>query len=125
IVQLFQLVRGGHDRSLRLRPTRAALRELQHQGILPADVVADLQSAYAFLRNLEHRLQYIDDQQTQQLPPGEEERSMVAHAMHCPDYAALLAARNPPRARVTSQFEAVFADKSAAQTDHPLAAIWL
>jgi glutamate-ammonia-ligase adenylyltransferase len=125
IVQLFQLVRGGHDRSLRLRPTRAALRELERQAILPVDAAADLQSAYAFLRNLEHRLQYVDDQQTQQLPPGDEERSMVAHAMHCTDYAALLAALNSHRSRVTRQFEAVFADKSAAQTVHPLGTLWL
>ena len=125
IAQLFQLVRGGHDPSLRLRPTRAALRELERVRILPSDAVADLQSAYAFLRNLEHRLQYLDDQQTQQLPAGEEEREMVANAMNCADYAGLMAALNPHRERVTRQFEAVFADKSAAQTVHPLSAIWL
>jgi glutamate-ammonia-ligase adenylyltransferase len=125
IVQLFQLVRGGHDPSLRLRATRAALHELQRHGILPADAAADLQAAYVFLRNLEHRLQYLDDQQTQQLPSGPEERDLVARAMNCADYAGLLAALNPHRERVTRQFEAVFADKSAAQSVHRLSAIWL
>ena len=125
IVQLFQLVRGGRDPALRLRPTRAALRELERQAILPGPAVADLQEAYAFLRNLEHRLQYLDDQQTQQLPAGEEERDLVARAMNCPDYAGLMAILNAHRERVTRQFEAVFADKSAMQTVHPLSAIWL
>jgi glutamate-ammonia-ligase adenylyltransferase len=125
IAQLFQLVRGGHDPALRLRSTRAALRELERVRILPSDAVADLQSAYAFLRNLEHRLQYLDDQQTQQMPAGEEEREMVARAMGCADYAGLVAALNPHRERVTRQFEAVFADKSAAESVHPLSAVWL
>jgi glutamate-ammonia-ligase adenylyltransferase len=125
VAQLFQLVRGGHDPALRLRSTRAALRELERVKMLPSDAVADLQSAYAFLRNLEHRLQYLDDQQTQQLPAGAEEREMVARAMGCLDYAALMAALNPHRSRVTQQFDAVFADRSAAQTVHPLSAMWL
>ena len=34
-----------------------------------------------FLRNLEHRLQYRDDEQTQTLPGGAGEREALAHAM--------------------------------------------
>ncbi|MEP7085266.1 MAG: bifunctional [glutamate--ammonia ligase]-adenylyl-L-tyrosine phosphorylase/[glutamate--ammonia-ligase] adenylyltransferase, partial [Betaproteobacteria bacterium] len=68
IVQVFQLIRGGRDRTLQARGTRSALRLLGERGLLPLAVVAELQAAYAFLRQLEHRLQYRDDQQTQALP---------------------------------------------------------
>jgi hypothetical protein len=34
----------------------------------------ELRLAYVFLRNLEHRLQYLDDQQTQRLPTSDEDR---------------------------------------------------
>lgn len=125
VAQLFQLVRGGHDRALRLRGTREALRELGRRAILPQDAVADLQAAYAVLRNLEHRLQYLDDQQTQQLPTGAEDRDLIARAMGYEDYPAMLRALNVHRERVTRQFDAVFADRSRAQVVHPLSAIWL
>jgi glutamate-ammonia-ligase adenylyltransferase len=125
IAQLFQLVRGGHDPSLRLRPTRAALSELGRRGILPAEATTHLQTAYAFLRNLEHRLQYLDDQQTQQIPENDIDRNIIARMMQTADYTDLLAALNVHRERVTHQFEAVFADKSPAQAVHPLSAIWL
>jgi glutamate-ammonia-ligase adenylyltransferase len=125
IAQLFQLVRGGRDPGLRQRSTRAALRELARQHVLPPEAVADLMQAYAFLRNLEHRLQYVDDQQTQQLPTGEEERNMVARAMNCMDFAALMRELNLHRDRVTREFEAIFADKSALQSVHPLSEVWV
>src|SRR3990167_2740247 len=63
--QVFQLIRGGRDAQLRIRPTQATLQQLARNGQLPEAVVAELDAAYVFLRNLEHRLQYLDDQQTQ------------------------------------------------------------
>src|SRR5574340_442071 len=63
--QVFQLIRGGRDAQLRIRPTQATLQQLARNGQLPATAVADLDAAYVFLRNIEHRLQYLDDQQTQ------------------------------------------------------------
>ena len=126
IAQLFQLVRGGHDPALRLRSTRAALRELERVQILPSDAVADLQSAYAFLRNLEHRLQYLDDQQTQQMPAGEEEREMVARAMGCADYAGADGrAQSASRAASRASSKPCSRTSLRRETVHPLSAIWL
>ena len=65
IAQLFQLIRGGRELGLQTRSTRAALSQLAVLGIVTPARVEALQTAYAFLRNLEHRLQYLDDQQTQ------------------------------------------------------------
>jgi len=115
--QVFQLIRGGRDAALRIRPTQAALQYLAKNGQLPAPVVADLGAAYVFLRNLEHRLQYLDDQQTQELPVKPEDREIIAAAMGYADYAALLADLDRHRALVNQQFEQIFGAPEEGQDD--------
>ncbi len=109
--QVFQLIRGGRSAALRIRPTQQVLRQLAADGELSADVVARLDRSYVFLRNLEHRLQYLDDQQTQELPEQPEQQAIVASAMGYADFAALLADLNPLREFVNQQFETVFGAK--------------
>ena len=125
IAQVFQLVRGGQDPALRLRPTLATLERLARGRLLPLEAVADLRAAYVFLRNLEHRLQYLEDEQTQRLPASREDQAVVAHAMNCNDYEALLARLEGHRDAVTRQFEAVFADHRAPEAPDPLSRLWL
>ncbi|HYR05191.1 MAG TPA: bifunctional [glutamate--ammonia ligase]-adenylyl-L-tyrosine phosphorylase/[glutamate--ammonia-ligase] adenylyltransferase, partial [Gallionella sp.] len=115
--QVFQLIRGGRDAQLRIRPTQAALQQLAKSGQLPAQVVADLDAAYVFLRNLEHRLQYLDDQQTQELPEKLEDQEIIADAMAYADYAALLKDLNHHRALVNQQFELIFGVPEEGQQD--------
>src|SRR3989338_4271545 len=115
--QVFQLIRGGRDAQLRIRPTQAALQQLAKNGQLPAPVVADLDVAYVFLRNLEHRLQYLDDQQTQELPEKTEDREIIADAMGYADYATLLDELNRHRALVNQQFEQIFGAPEEGQDD--------
>ena len=109
IAQLFQLIRGGREPALQTRSTRAALSQLAALGIVTAERVEALQAAYAFLRNLEHRLQYLDDQQTQLLPANDEDRQRIAEAMNLADWPALLYVLNRHRQQVTTEFEALFA----------------
>ena len=116
IAQVFQLIRGGRDVTLRLRPTRQVLRRLVQTGELGADIAARLDESYVFLRNLEHRLQYLDDQQTQELPDSAASQAIVAGAMGYPDYQALLTALAPLRQFVSQQFETVFSEKHDAET---------
>jgi len=111
IAQVFQLIRGGRDPQLRLRPTCEVLRLLAQSGELQPAVVQQLDASYVFLRNLEHRLQYWDDQQTQMLPEAAEQQAIIAQAMGYADYATLLADLDPLRAFVNAQFEAVFGSK--------------
>lgn len=112
LAQVFQLIRGGRDPALRERSTRATLRLLAERELLPQDTVARLLEAYAFLRNLEHRLQYLDDAQTHTLPVSEEDRLTVAQMMGLPDVATLLARMEEQRTFVAAQFDAIFADKA-------------
>ncbi len=115
IAQVFQLIRGGRDASLRIRPTRAVLCQLKKHGELTAAVVERLDASYVFLRNLEHRLQYLNDQQTQELPQDPDAQTLVANAMGYSDYPSLLAELEPLRDFVSSQFEAVFGNKQETQ----------
>ena len=47
------------------------LRALQQDGWVTPQAVADLQTAYAFLRGIEHRLQMVNDEHTHSLPATE------------------------------------------------------
>jgi glutamate-ammonia-ligase adenylyltransferase len=118
LVQVFQIIRGGREPAFRVRSTLKALALLGEKHILPAIAVEELRAAYVYLRNLEHRLQYLDDQQTQILPPAEEDRALVAEMMGCADYAALRRQLDAHRAVVSRHFEAIFAsvrDNGTAQ----------
>jgi glutamine synthetase adenylyltransferase len=75
--QVFQLIRGGQIAALRQRPTLTVLAELEKNGLLTADAQQELAAAYDFLRRLEHRLQYLDDAQTQLLPDDAESQAWV------------------------------------------------
>ncbi len=66
--QTQQLIAGGRQPELRVSETLVALERLEARGWITADVRRELDEAYRFLRTVEHRLQMIDDEQTQRLP---------------------------------------------------------
>ena len=111
IAQVFQLIRGGRDTALQIRPTLAVLRLLGENAQLDAQTVKVLSEAYIFLRNLEHRLQYLDDQQTQDLPADEANRALLATAMNDHDFAALLVKINVHRELVSHHFSHIFSTR--------------
>jgi glutamate-ammonia-ligase adenylyltransferase len=113
-VQILQLVRGGRDPGLQLASTRAALAAVGARGLMPADRVASLGSAYEFLRRLEHRLQYYEDQQTQLLPTDETHRALIAEAMGFADWEAMRIELDRHRAAVQEAFNALFERRPAA-----------
>ncbi len=121
IAQVFQLIRGGRDASLRLRPTLKVLQLLGENGQITPDTVAELRAAYIFLRNLEHRLQYLDDQQTQDLPENPADQAIIAQSMAYPDYAAMLEQLNRHRNFVSEQFAQIF---STQENDIPESVLW-
>ncbi len=121
--QVFQLIRGGQIAALRQRPTLTVLAELVESGLMTADAQQELADAYDFLRRLEHRIQYLDDAQTQLLPDDAESQAMLAEAMRCADYSALLDALDRHRNKVTRHFEQVFTAPQTDQESHPLTAV--
>jgi glutamate-ammonia-ligase adenylyltransferase len=121
--QVFQLIRGGQVPALQQRPTLTVLAELVESGQMMADAQQELAAAYGFLRRLEHRIQYLDDAQTQLLPDDAESQAMLAEAMSLPDYGTLLAALDTHRNKVTRHFEQVFAAPQTDQDSHPLTVV--
>ncbi|WP_425314939.1 bifunctional [glutamate--ammonia ligase]-adenylyl-L-tyrosine phosphorylase/[glutamate--ammonia-ligase] adenylyltransferase [Thiobacillus denitrificans] len=121
--QVFQLIRGGQIRTLQQRPTLTVLGELAKSGLLAADARQELAAAYDFLRRLEHRIQYLDDAQTQRLPDDTDSQAMLAEAMGVADYGTLVAALDRHRSRVTRHFEQAFAAPQTDQMSHPLTAV--
>ena len=78
-VQTQQLIGGGRDPSLRDNTTLGALDALTKAGIVKFDVMQDLKAAYRFLREVEHRLQMVADEQTHSLPRTAQEVDAVSH----------------------------------------------
>lgn len=115
IAQVFQLIRGGQDASLQIKPTLAVLALLKDKGLLPEKTVSELSLAYVFLRNLEHRLMYVEDAQTQELPKTDVAKARIAKAMNFPDWARFLDQLNVYRQQVQQHFDATFSDASAKE----------
>ena len=126
IAQIFQMIRGGQNRSLQLKGTQETLAKLGEIGILPPDTVAQLLAAYRFLRDVEHRLQYWDDQQTQTLPDNPAQQTQLAISMGFADYPAFLDSLKSQRDFVNQQFNQILNEPEQADhnTQHPLAELW-
>ncbi len=78
-VQTQQLIAGGRQRDLRTRGTLETLDGLVERGWIKPDVRDELIKAYKFLRTIEHRIQMVHDEQTQQLPDTEERLEAFAN----------------------------------------------
>ncbi len=68
IVQAIQLIRGGKNPHLRLKNTLASLQQIFYEKALNKEEFTNLKAAYIFLRNTEHRIQYLDNKQTHLIP---------------------------------------------------------
>ncbi|HUO53884.1 MAG TPA: bifunctional [glutamine synthetase] adenylyltransferase/[glutamine synthetase]-adenylyl-L-tyrosine phosphorylase [Rhodoblastus sp.] len=80
-VQTQQLIFGGRRNQLRGARTLDMLRQLSADDWITPQAANDLSDAYVFLRAVEHRLQMVNDQQTQRLP--EDEAALKHFARFC------------------------------------------
>ena len=123
IAQALQLIRGGRDAALTVRPTLAVLGVLAERNQLPQAAAAELSDAYVFLRRVEHALQYLDDAQRHDLPEDAEDQRRVAAMLGFANWPALATELAKHRSAVTRHFDSVFAEKSgpaeAPWPDHP------
>ncbi|MDD2881570.1 MAG: bifunctional [glutamate--ammonia ligase]-adenylyl-L-tyrosine phosphorylase/[glutamate--ammonia-ligase] adenylyltransferase [Rhodoferax sp.] len=104
-VQLLQVVRGGQFPELRTRPTLSALPRLVRAGLMQAPAAEGLAKAYVFLRQLEHRIQYLDDQQTHVLPTQDQDLSWIAQTMGFETSQQLLSQLDAHRELVAQEFD--------------------
>lgn len=124
IVQSFQLVRGGRDHELQERSVLKVLRLLQERDLLTVEDRDILTHAYVFLRNTEHAIQALDDQQTQHLPAAGEDLLRVAHALGFSDVGAFNTQLNYLRGEVSARFKDIVRDDEADEED-TLNPVWV
>lgn len=70
--QTQQLIWGGRDPDLRIRQTMGAIDALAEAGHVEPDVAREMNEAYVKLRDIEHRLQMVNDRQTHTTPAADE-----------------------------------------------------
>ena len=104
-VQLLQVVRGGQFPELRTRPTLDALKRVAKAGLMPTETADALAKAYVFLRQIEHRIQYLDDLQTHVLPTQDQDLNWIAHTMGYADSCDLLTDLDAHREIVAHEFD--------------------
>jgi glutamate-ammonia-ligase adenylyltransferase len=88
LVQTLQMVWGGRDPTLRIKPTLPAMERLVETGYLEEASRLRLEESYRFLRQVEHRLQMVNDRQTHNLPERPDEMNRIACFMGYPDSPA-------------------------------------
>ena len=76
--QTRQLIAGGRDPSLRDRTTLGGLSALAAKGWVPPDVADELTGLYRAHREVEHRLQMVNDAQTHSMPASAEGVARIA-----------------------------------------------
>jgi len=81
IVQLLLVVRGGQFPEIRTRSTLKALDKLAAGGLMQRATAERLADAYVMLRRVEHRIQYLDDQQTHVLPTHDGDLAWIAASL--------------------------------------------
>ena len=121
-VQLLQVVRGGQFPELRCRPTLEALQRLSRANLMPAQTAEQLAHAYTFLRNVEHRIQYLDDQQTHVLPTRDDDLEWIARTMGYTSVCAFLHQLDAHRELVAQEFDILLGGSQAAQCQGGLCA---
>ena len=110
-VQLLQVVRGGQFPELRTRATVDALQRLAHAGLMLQSTAEALVHAYEFLRRVEHRVQYLDDQQTHVLPTRDDDLTWIALTLGYSDCCGFLADLDAHREVVAQEFDKLLGSK--------------
>ena len=116
IVQLLLVARGGQFPEIRTRSTLKSLDKLAAGGLMKPASAQRLAQAYEFLRRVEHRIQYLDDQQTHLLPTADADLSWIARSMGMAcnaDACELLDRFGEVREVVATEFDALLHDGRA------------
>lgn len=85
--QTQQLIAGGRDKALRVRPTAHALAALAEANWITPSTASELTDTYWYLRAVENRLQMLRDEQTHIMPETPEEVVVIARLMGHEDLA--------------------------------------
>lgn len=119
-VQTQQLILGGREPALRDNTTLGAMEALRAAGIVSAETASTLSAAYKALRNVEHRIQMLNDEQTHTVPADPAERQRLAVLCGYESLSAFDEDLLETRRQVQAAYDALFAHEEVAAEDHGL-----
>ncbi len=129
--QLFQLIRGGVEPDLQIRPILEVLDLLLAQKCINADTCDALKTAYYFLRQVENRLQEYQDRQTHDIPENPVHREILALSMGFNSFDEFYPELSGVLGRVHSHFSQLLVeedeDDDVGEQDnrtHDLSRVW-
>jgi len=115
--QTQQLILGGRNKKLRSPHTLAALDALVEAGAISQEACGTMQEAYVFFREVEHRVQMLEDAQTHKTPADPDIRARVAALAGFETLEAFDAALIERR-RIVSEIDfQLFGDKKRSLAD--------
>ncbi|HEY8595205.1 MAG TPA: bifunctional [glutamine synthetase] adenylyltransferase/[glutamine synthetase]-adenylyl-L-tyrosine phosphorylase [Devosiaceae bacterium] len=114
--QTQQLIAGGRDPGLRVRPTTSALEALAAAGWITPRTSSTLVREYWFLRAIENRLQMLRDEQTHVMPEDDEGVQGIACLMGEPDVETFGRRYRDALATVVSYYSELFTEGATLAT---------
>jgi len=115
IVQVFQLIRGGREPTLRHRGLLDTLVSIEKLSLLEANDSSVLQHAYVFLRQIENLLQALNDKQTQTLPSTPIEQMKLYTAAGFSSWERLLSSVKQHMSAVHSVFSLLIGEENESR----------
>jgi glutamate-ammonia-ligase adenylyltransferase len=116
-VQTQQLIAGGRVPALRLRATEPMLSELAKANWIDEATALELTEAYWFLRDVEHRIQMVRDEQTHLLPETEAELKRIAFMLGFEDTAGFSAQLVSVLKTVERRYAALFEQEAKLSSE--------
>ena len=109
VVQALQLIHGGRYLALQTNSIYSAMRLLVKHQLLSVEASAELLQAYEFLRQVEHKLQIEQDEQTHDLPKTVQGQVRLAYALGYAEWSAFFADLQDIRETVVQHFSTILA----------------
>ena len=108
--QTQQLIAGGRDKTLRVRPTAHALAALADANWITPRAATELTQTYWYLRAVENRLQMLTDAQTHVMPSTPAEVAVIGRLMGQADLRAFELDYRAALERVASYYAELFTE---------------
>lgn len=124
IGQAFQLIRGGNEKSLQVRPILDVLQRLSELELLNPEDAVQLTQSYHFLRRVENRIQQYQDKQTHDLPTNENAKTAMAYVLGFANWETFLNELEAVRNKVHGVFDAVFSVSKQDEIQQLSQKIW-
>lgn len=125
IAQVHQLIRGGQEKALQTPSLYQAYKQIARLGLMSESDTRGLLTDYEFLRVIEHRLQQLNDEQTQQLPEQPTQQQQLCYLLGYRGWSVLVDDVKAAMQRIHQHFRQVIgSDSEDDEEEHGLQVLW-